>query len=456
MISKIEKRDEDTPSSNVTMCLHLAIAIVCIPLYLYTPVGMGLAISPYLLFLLYQQRSCFLPALFVHTFYGSQQRYLMLFFCFVYALLHLKDLIQKKLLPIYLLALVPLPIMLWNAYQRFEYFGGGLGSGGTFEGLGYYFGLFAFFYGALAYDYIRRQDMMAIYYVSIMLWIVNFIYNRYSNISLASGNPDLPFFTRYSDFSMPLLLCFGVSCLLSKKTLLIAVMAFAIPIVSIVLGGTFTVTGVTLIAVLLVLLRFSKRKRLLKIITSILAFILSLCIVFWIMKNYDSYSKQTGNEAYGDLEIKDVNSLIIKLQRKAFDDRSVLWRATWNQICEEKRVLIPSVTRPVVRHYDPETGLSMDINLQAHNLLMEMVSSFAWIAGGAIYLTFVLMILKCGLFLRMGPAGSQYYPFAATAFATGLMGSSSGQYPLTVNLSFVLLTTAGICYRQYHEMNTKV
>lgn len=454
MMTRARTYDANNMALDRAMYSHFLIAVACVPFYLAIPVQFGLLISPYLLWMLFKGKGCFVPALFLHICYGSQHRYVLLAGCFVYAALHVPDLIRRRLTLAYLLSLIPFPLFVWLTWKKYQLYGGLIASGGTTEGLAYYFGLFPFFWGAVAVPRLRNSELNLIVWMSIF-------FAFFHAIALHATAKDLDVegwfvFTRYTFYAYPLCAMIGVRRLsqlrFDKQSLLLILILLLMTMGGLGVvktGVTFSLFGVFGFAVLIYLFRKMKSKVSLYVLTSFLFFAGTWWAQRWMMDNQYRFYQQTGTDVgYSDMVVTDFRSFLDKLQRKAFDDRATLWCATWNMLEERDEWFLPPLERENA-FIDTENQGRVEIELQAHNLFLEMVANYNWFAGLGLFLAYVVLVVCSGRYLRTVPSSELYYPFAAIAFTTGVVGAFTGQYPLTNQFSFVLMSVLGIAYHEY-------
>ena len=152
MLNELEIGDY-TLEQKQTIFLHTCIALFCVPLYMLGPNLIAYLLTPYLAYMIFQGRSEFYIPLMIHTFYGSQQRTIMLTCCFIYCIFHVAQLARYGVRWLFLLYLLLSPFFVWFTYARFQY----QGWGGMFEGWGCYMTFAAFFWGLLTGGGVRKS-----------------------------------------------------------------------------------------------------------------------------------------------------------------------------------------------------------------------------------------------------------------------------------------------------------
>lgn len=444
-----------TNSERRSFFLHLIIAILCIPIY-KSGLGtlFGLMIAPYIFFLVFSARNEYLLPLIAHTFWGSQQRYLMLFACLLYAFFRVDRLIVRKVLGLFVAYLLILPFFIWYTIKRYQLFGGGIGMGGTFNGLGYYLAFSPFFWAVAANVKITRETLIWSVYVGFGLlsvlvfgksfcractWVLVFLpVLSYWLIGIARSN-------RGRGSAIVKL---AVAGFVGSVLFLICFIGFG-PI-----SITFTQLGAVAIAIMYLFLA-KKGPKIIRFVSPLLMFGFSCYMVFFainnMQKNRGAYN--TSGLSYEEVKIRDIDSFEEKMMRKMFNDRAPLWTAAWDAVCQqfEKNPIWVDIVPIYGTLAGGEHGeRQVEITLMAHNIMLLLLQEYGLWGGAGLYLIYILLFAKKEVRLAMAMDRKSYYtPIAAACLGHAIMGGWAGQYIMNVEFSFLLYSMWGCVYIHY-------
>ena len=450
MLNELEIGDY-TLEQKQTIFLHTCIALFCVPLYMLGPNLIAYLLTPYLAYMIFQGRSEFYIPLMIHTFYGSQQRTIMLTCCFIYCIFHVAQLARYGVRWLFLLYLLLSPFFVWFTYARFQY----QGWGGMFEGWGCYMTFAAFFWGLLTGGGVRKslfKYMLAICAgLSIILnltfvqptmlggWGVSYclVLGGWLFLKGRKNNTE-----RFAFFAC--LLLYGLAFLSFLRLTGRSV--------------TFTLLGSAGAGILFLMAFkfFNRQRRLFQLILHpIVVFGLSINFTFttidkWMNKRQELVDTSI---AYEDIKVHDVNSFMERWNRKSVGDRGILWAATWNTI-KRQFAYSPFYASPDFNSGEVDLTLSSgqtvvhEVDLSAHNAFLELLRNYGLYGGGGMYLMYVLVVWvvwKRMPFMKFW--SSEYAPLLATCFGHIYVGGQGGQYTILPVCSFVIFGLLGYCFR---------
>lgn len=432
------------------MYRHVVFAILCVPLYMVSPTLFGLLIGPYVMWMIFSAKPALLLPLMIHMIHGSQQRYLALLACFLYSLLHIESMSRRRILLPFLLYLLSLPFFIWYTIMRYRLFGGGIGSGGTFEGLGYYLGLSAFFWGFLAIGRIPPTVMKGF----IVLCFVNLVVHFLFFLSIP--------YTRFLFWTSTYLVVFLFWFIFQKgkqQFLRLGFMgggAFVIMMLGFIgfgeMGTTFTLIATVCLSVLYLLIakHFS---RLLCLVTPVLLLPLFTIWMFNTMDKWYIYERGHGSSiSYSEIKVRDWESLKYKLFRKTMTDRAPVWYASWQAVQKQFERdpiwvdVMPTFGEFIVDGNMNKESREVTLEIAAHNMLLEMLRLYGLWGGLGIYLVFIILpsmrIIRDSLRRHIA---TPYAPILACCVAHIVIGGQTGQYPISPQFTFYLFGLMGIC-----------
>lgn len=432
------------------LVLHMFFATLCIPIYMSAFASLfGLAVFPYLAYLIFRPRREYLLPLVAHTIYGSQQRYLMLFACMLYCLAHAMYLPRYRLSFLFWLYVSISPFFIWYTFMRYRLFGGGIGHGGTFNGLGYYMAFFPFFWAVLSSMRLTTETFMGLIYMGGIVLI-----SRVSGVVFSRFMVWPLIFLPVSFFWLSLRRKFkGNSILLAMS--FGGTLFFGLAFLGVFgLSATFTNIGCILVGFLYILLAKVSRGRICCFLSPIILFVLTAVATKFIVDNYYEYKNlyASASTGYNELKIRDLNSLKEKVIRKAFMDRAPLWRAAWDgflQECERDPVWVD----PFTIYGEVEEGGGQQIQLMAHNIMLLLLQEYGVYGGAGLYLIYILLYSRREIRKSMAiDFGSPYTPIAAACLGHGVSGGFSGQYIMNVEFTFLLYSMIGVVFVHYYDL----
>lgn len=434
-----------TREERALMQRHVVIAILCCPIYMISPVLFGLLMGPYVMWMVFAAKPALLLPLMIHMMYGSQQRYLALFACFLYSLAHIDSMSRRKILLPFIIYLSALPFFIWYTVVRYRLYGGGIGAGGTFEGLGYYFGISAFFWGFLAIGRMQPTVFKGFVVICFVDFVIHFLFFM-----------SIPF-TRFLFWSFPFLIILAFWAMLQKVRKwkyswgLMGICTFAIMILGFFgvsdIRITFTIVGITGLGIVYMIMA-KYAPRVLWLLSPCL--ILSLLTVWMFHTMNKWYVNERGHGSsisYNEIVIRDMESFRYKLFRKTMTDRAPLWYASWDAIKQQfaRHPIWVDVEAPV-GEYTLDDGRTTAIRLSAHNMLLEMLRLYGAWGGLVLYLVFVIIpsmkIIRDSLRYH---AATPYAPILACCLAHIVVGGQTGQYPISPQFTIYLFGLMGVC-----------
>lgn len=448
-----------TPLQRKAMVMHTIIAIFCIPFYSVMPALFGLVVSPYIMWMILSPKQEYLLALVIHFLYGSQQRYLALLAAFVYCIFHIDMLLRRRVLFVFLLYLCSFPFFIWYTVLRYKAFGGGIGMGGTFEGLGYYFGMSYFFWAVAAFGRMKRDVVLGVVTTSGIFVIIFFF-----------GQCGLNF-TRFVFWAYPLMPPFCLWMFMKKGTskrhkrvfALVFICSFMLLLGLLSIGGysvTFTLMGSSAFACLLIFVA-RKLPKLIWLVTPLVLLPLLTLRMFSTMRYWEDNVRGNGdNIVYEDIKIRDWESLKYKLYRKTMTDRAPIWTAAWDAV-KQQFEKDPVFVDVYAIYGDVDLGDRKNtIAISAHNMFLEMLRLYGLWGGLGIYVVYLILgslpfTVKAHTILKDTPLA----PILACCIAHIVVGGQTGQYPITTNFTFYLFGLLGCCYASAwsikHSQNNK-
>lgn len=408
-------------------------------------------LTPYLLYLIFQKRPEYLLPLIVHSFWGSQQRTIMLVGCFVCALANIDELRKYKLRSFFLFYLLFLPFFIWYTVKRYQF----SGFAGMFEGLGIYLGLAAFFWGVLISGEMGAEFFAGLFWISFVLSLNQSF--RFLPATFAQA-----WATAYMGAYLFWRL-FRSKTKTDKRHTKIYIIISAISFLAWLRGllhqtTTFTQIAVTGMAILVLFIwRYCRKLNLL--ISPLVLYGVSFVLLF---STINAYEEKRGElllrgVVYGEMQIEDWSSLRQKFLQKSVGDRGPLWVATWNTIKKQTKehwFWVPPVAAEGYYDIDLQDGSTVEAMtlLQGHNNFLELLRTYGLYGGLGVFVC--LLYALCRYFPKrclLSLYSTEFAPVFACIIGHMICGAHTGQYTIYPLFSFLLYSMFGMCYRAHFD-----
>ena len=444
--------------SSPTFIFHVFVAIMSWPLYWTAPWIFGVLISPYIIFLIFKPRQEYLLALVLHTWYGSQQRYIMLTACFIYVLFNYRKLRMHGIHILFTLYSLFIPFFIWYTYARIVTFHSFL-TGGIYEGLAYYFSFAPFFWAVIVFRYVDKRFFWWLMIFSLLAVMRGFFINDVDDNGLLTGTSIFSY-TRFHSWGAVYIFTMCVWSFLTKQDFKIkAVSLFGALLVTLGflhIGRSlipFHLAGAAIFASCIICGGRLYRKYPM-ILNPCISIVFATMLVFWVVKKYENKKLTFDHVKYHEISIRNVDDFVLRLENKLYGDRAPLWTASMDAVKQQiSKSWFFVDPRPVAGEIYRDDGMKIMIELQAHNMFLEALRLYGIFGGGGILITFFLIaaqkrIRKSAVNLKM-----PYAPVAAAAIGHLVFGYWGGQYLMISAFSFTLYSLIGVCYRNQLEID---
>lgn len=390
---------------------------------------------PYSIWVVLKRDFSFVPIL-VLLFSASGYHIYAIFFTYLFiSIRNLKNGGFKNDRKFILWAMVPviiiIPLIIWQYIEK-----GQLTNVGVIEPLLIILCLFAYIYGKGLWLTISDRAITQFFLSGLIILLLQF--------RLLSGESQyIRLFFFFGPVSMPLF----IIGLLKRKTIYLMIGLVGLILFYYFMSETFetfTLLGLTVFTTILLLLYILKGS--LKISRKIvfyvfIAMFLGTAVVIVERNKFSIKAAHRGIISYSDLEIKDYDSFIKKLQMKTFDDRAVLWYGAIQDIIKAP-FIIPKIDYTMVIEDNKRDIISVDYG--AHNLFLETIHRFRWVAGSIIVILFINSIISAGFTISIKNLPAGLLPILMLVLITGIYGTSTGTFPLIPRFGGIFMLLAGL------------
>lgn len=417
--------------------IHFAFAALLLPLQPLLPEVVKLALTPYVLFLIFRKDPIYLPALIALVIPGTTIAYAILISTFLLTVLYAKQIKQEGLGFLFILSLLPLPIFLYMTFVRVIEMNEGLIQ--TLVPLGYYLGIFPFFYGTLMYYKFNTASYFGIILALFLLPMFKFLPLSESNI-------------RIYWLSFPVFFGMAFYFLWIKKILNSGFTVLGlISILFLILNPStkFTLIASGLVAFMVLIFKNYQWEKLMSLWTQKRAILFFISIVVLIFMFSESNTEALASQRidYNEISMfESWDSFRTKLWYKAFGDRSVIWIGVWDTVKNSDHVFWPPYEKMIYSFFNYQGALRDESEISAHNLPLELMRNYGVVVGLIIALNYFLMMIKGAGTLIKNAANIEITILGAGCLGSGFVGALVGQYPLMITFSLGLMALFGVFY----------
>jgi hypothetical protein len=419
---------------------HFLLAIALLPLQQFMPEAVKLLFAPYVFYLVWSVTPLYLPALITWVTPGTTIAYAILISCLLVTVWNIRTLLKLRLGLLLFLSLLPLPIFLSMTFIRVSEMSQGLVQ--TLIPLGFYLGLFPFYYGVLASKKLDRKAVNGIF-------LALFILPLFQLLPILGGSIRV-YWLSYPVF---LTVVLYVMYRLGRKThLKNVIIIFSFIFLLLNPSPKFTLLFSGLLGAFLAVLKIKGNKYLLSFFTGKKAILLFMSVLVFVIYSSESAfetlnAQNTGFDDRSYYESWD--SFKDKVYFKAFGDRAPIWVGGWEAIMANNQYFFFPPYEPYTYSTQNAKGHFIeDSDIGIHNLLLELMRTYGFSIGLIVFFTYILFLIQgAGRFL-MNKINNNIYLIllAAGTIGSGFVGALVGQFPLITTFSMSIISLFGLFY----------
>jgi len=410
-------------------------------------------LTPFVITMTFKPRLTFFLPLLVLSQYGLQVSYVIMLSCFVYAVVHISQLRQRRILFPFVLYLFGAPFFVWYTFSRLSSFSyGGFNFASSFSSLGTYLSMAPFFWSALIpmVDEESGERMLNDLQLLSLVYVIPLIH-----LSFQDYFP----FVRFCFWGAGFAFSYVIWSILDSSKIkwgrfILSGVACVFLILSFIRGGegavSFTQLAIAGFASTMLFVAY-KMKRALVLFMPAMLLIVSCIYVLGSAKRAEDYQWYGSDRAYAEIKISDTASLLERLRAKAFGDRASVWAGSLDsikRIWKENPVWIPPDADVMELNYSTARGmLRFTSDVAAHNVFLHCLRAFGFYGGSIMLLMYwILLGGKRYLIFINQERGSQFSLVAANCLAQGVIVGVTGQYTILLQFGFVIWGLLGLCY----------
>ncbi len=422
--------------------LHLFIAVIFGLFFLNSGQLFKFILLPYVVFTFLYPKKEMLPGLAILMCYGTILTILGAVVVIVISFTKITDIKEKKIFRLWLLLIGAFPLYLFNLLSRiFEL---GYSFVDSLILYDYYFAFWFLIFGALNPNIISRKSMSFLLFVTMIIFFVGKV-DEGETLSFS-------ILYRLIAVSETILLLFlflifrKMIPLLNDLYIRLSIVIFILT--RLILG--FPDYKFTFIFGLIISFSFIIQKRffnqeynhltfakLLKLRSFFLTIIPIPFLVITLIATPFFVSDYAFVDASNYYESKD--SLFDVIMNKLFVDRGLLWTGAITGIIQNSSFFPPLEEWYIT--FNTVFDYSMEVDFEAHNLLIELIRKNGYIMGFLLSLTYLRWQYKL---IKSTSGGDPYLNvFRYAIFGVAISVFTTGQYTLLLNTSFYFMTLTG-------------
>jgi hypothetical protein len=390
-------------------------------------------VAPYIFYMVWSENPRYFPALMVNSAGGSTIAIFILISCFLLTLKYFKQITSMFNIWLLILSFLPAPILFYQTLYRFYVLDFNFVD--SVIPLGFYVGIFPFFYGLRMSKKFSRKNLKVIFISLIFVYIFNLL-NISSSLRITAIS-----FALFAVIGGIFVLPFKTKIKLSYYYKIAGILAIVL-----VLSGfyeiKFHLLGSIILSFIIIILYMWKQKILLEFFVKKRIILLSLIIITYVITQTYNYSSNKFNVS--DFSYTDITTYPQFIAYKAIGDRGVIWNAVWKKSMHARYWVPPLVV-------DDISFISLDrkkieVTFGAHNLFLELLRQYGLIIGPIISIIYISMLIYLGRIFFKRIKNHYILFLAATIFGIGIVVGLTGMYTLMINFSFLFMGLTGILY----------
>lgn len=422
-----------SPLEIIEIFFHVIVAFFLVTAYQEYGESFKYFAAPYVLYLVLKENPNYFPAIFINVAGGSTIAIAVLIGCLILTIKHLRyfsDIFGTWFL---VFVFLPGPVLLYQSFYRYYFMETDIVN--SIIPLGFYLGIFPFFYGIL----ISRKFPVDLFKVLYLTFIFIIIYNI-----LTITAP-----LRIVTFVLELYTVVGILILLPVKIKIgvnifykITALLTLVGIATGFLEVKFHFLGSILLAVFMIVIYWWRNDLLLNLLTNKRLIVLLVLVMAYIMSQTYNYS--LSNVPLSSFSYTDITSYPAFIMYKAFADRGVIWNAVWSDILYYQYIMPPYFVSGY--SFTSISGSRIEVEYGAHNLFLELMRQYGILFGIIVSIVYIAIIVYLGKVFKTKLDDFYVLFLSASVFGMGVVTGLTGMYTLMINFSFLFIGLAGILY----------
>lgn len=403
------------------------------------PEALKVIVGFYMFYLIKQKDPIYLPAIVVWASPGSTISFSILISCVIVAVYNYKEYrtrIERMVLNVSLLLI---PLFVWMSIVRVFEIEAGLVK--TLTPLGYFLGLFPFFYGILMAKKISNASINGFIVTLCLLPLFMKLNILVETVRL--------FWLSYPFFLAVIIMGLMRFNSVGKRGRLLILIS--ILFVTMFPSPKFTLLFSSIVGVAVLIYKKYRLENVFgKISWQRISVLFLLIVGYFINTGNEMIGKYKNIDLGGDTYYSSFEDFTNKLSFKAFGDRSVIWIGGWEAIKTNGSYFTVPYDITSFRYKNIDGVVQEDVSFGVHNLALELMRYYGVFIGIIISIVYFIMVSVGTLKFITKKKRFDLNVLAASCLGCGIVGALVGQFPLMITFSVGFMSLCGI----FHGLNT--
>jgi len=356
----------------------------------------------------------------------------------------------RQVLSWFIFLLLPLPLLLWWGVQN--YLAVRIAPATAFAQLSIYLALFPFFFGLLLSKQFTQRDSRLLLLTTFIICILSFFaFERTPELLRTEWDAEKEY-VRAEFIVIPTVYCCALYGVFHPKMLWCTVAGGIIFLIASFSGNTLTLLVTAIVAFVILCGVLARSRVFIRALNSMLPYLASLSFVVFVILNSQKYSVRAYDKAADYEELKtslNWRDIQERIRMKTFDDRAVLWSASWNYIMDAPKWVLNNSYIPQILSVEGSNFKQRDIELSSHNVYLEVLRQLRFGIGGFFLAGYFAISILGGRLLRLPSRDIIFTIILVTVLTVGIVGATTGQFILLANVSFMFTSILGLSYGLY-------
>jgi hypothetical protein len=356
----------------------------------------------------------------------------------------------KHIVSWFFFLLLPVPLLLWWGAQNF--LSARSAPATAFAQLSMYLALFPFFFGLLLSKQFTKKDSMLLLVTSLIICVLAFFaYERLPELLRTEYDADKEYI-RAEFIVFPIVYCCALYGVFHPRLLWCTAVGGILFLIASFTGNTLTLLGTAMMAFIILCGVLMRSRVFIKLLNSMVPYLTSMLFVVFVILNFEKYSVRAYDKAadYDELKLslkwRDIQE---RIMMKTFDDRAVLWNASWKYVLDAPKWVPNNSYIPQVLSIEDSNFKQRNIDLSSHNVYLEVLRQLRFGVGGFFLVGYFAIFIFGGRLLRLPCRDIIFTIILVSVLTVGIVGSTTGHFILLANVSFMFTSILGLSYGLY-------
>jgi hypothetical protein len=350
----------------------------------------------------------------------------------------------------FIFLILPIPLLLWWGAHNFLSVRSEPAT--AFAQLSMYLALFPFFFGLLLSKQFTKKDSLFLLLTCLIICILSFFaFDRLPELMRTEYAAEKEYI-RTEFIVFPIMYCCALYGVFHPKFLWCTVVGVILFLIASFTGNTLTLLGTAITAFFVLCGVLVRLRVFIKVLNSVFPYLVSMLFVIFVVLNFEKYSVRAYDKAADYTELKmslTLRDIQERIMMKTFDDRAVLWHASWAYILDAPKWVPNNSYIPQVLSLESSNFKKRDIELSSHNVYLEVLRQLRFGVGGFFLAGYFAIFILGGRLLRIPSRDIIFTIILVSVLTVGIVGSTTGHFIVLANVSFMFSSILGLSYGLY-------